>query len=301
MEFAWKPLSWNLLSKTNLLGTVYTWNELSHNYVSYNGTVGLLTDGIISAEQAFFVQATTASPAITIPGSARLHSGNAFFKSNVQDVLTLKLKGNGVLEDAAFIHFRSDATNGFDQEFDGYKLFGSADAPQLYSITTTDNLTINSLPDIASNPVVAMGFKVGVDGTYTLSASTIESFTNLSGIYLEDLQLNKIQDLTKNPVYTFAATTGDNAHRFNVHFAPVGMSENKSSDVKIFSRDHSVLVNIPTEMKGNIIVYNMLGTELSQQTIQSGLNTITLNVPTGIYLVKVDGDSGTTTGKVFIK
>ena len=55
-------------------------------------------------------------------------------------------------------------------------------------------------------------------------------------------------------------------------------------------------------MKGNIVVYNMLGIEITSKAIQAySVNKINLDVPTGFYLVKVDGNSNTTAGKVFIK
>ena len=208
----------------------------------------------------------------------------------------------GAAEDFAFIHFRPEATSGFDFEYDTYKLFGLQDAPQLYSITPSEILSINSLADVASRPTVAMGLKVGVNGTYTLTASDLGTFAAGSDIYLEDVLANKVQDLNSNPVYTFSATSGDLEHRFNIHFASVGVSENKPSGIKIYSNENTVFVNIPSDMKGNIVVYNMLGIEITRTTIQAySLNKINLDVPTGFYLVKVDGDSNTNAGKVFIK
>ncbi len=295
-------INWNALTKSNVLGSVYTWNELTHNYAYYNGAAGTLLGGIIPAEQAFFVQALTNTATITIPEAAREHSGTMLYKNTIENLLKLNVKGSGAAEDFAFIHFRPEATIGFDFEYDTYKLFGLQDAPQLYSITPSEILSINSLADVASRPTVAMGLKVGVNGTYTLTASDLGTFAAGSDIYLEDVLANKVQDLNSNPVYTFSATSGDLEHRFNIHFASVGVSENKPSGIKIYSNENTVFVNIPSDMKGNIVVYNMLGIEITRTTIQAySLNKINLDVPTGFYLVKVDGDSNTNAGKVFIK
>ncbi|MCX6304745.1 MAG: T9SS type A sorting domain-containing protein [Bacteroidetes bacterium] len=295
-------ISWALIGKTNVNGAVYTWNAATGNYFSYASGVGTLTGGIIPAEQAFFVQANAASPSVTIPAAARLHSDILLYKNSIENLLTLKVKGSEASEDIAFIHFRPEATAGFDQEYDAYKMFGMEDAPQLYSITPSENLTINSLPDVTSRPTVAMGLKVGLSGTYTLTASDLGTFAAGSDIFLEDVLTSNVQNLNSNPVYTFSAAPGDVTHRFNIHFAPVGVSDHKTSGVKIYSNESTVYVNIPADMKGNIVVYNMLGTEITRTTIQAySLNKINLNVPTGIYLVKVDGDSNTNAGKVFIK
>jgi hypothetical protein len=297
-------ISWNLLPKTNVLGTVYTWNGTTKNYVSYNTLdgVGALTGGIIPSEQAFFIQSLAPAATCTIPSAARLHSATALYKNSVANVLTMKVKGNDVTEDYAFILFKPESTVQFDTDFDAYKLFGMEDAPQLYSITPTETLTINALPEIAAQPVIAMGLKVGMNDTYTFTASDLETFPSGTVIILEDLLASKVQDLNSNPVYTFAASPGDPVHRFNVHFAAVGVSENKLSDIHIYSAEKTIYVNIPSEMKGNIIVYNMLGREITRTSIQShSLSKINLDAPTGFYLVKVEGDYNTSAGKVFIR
>lgn len=295
-------ISWDAITSSNVGGAVYTWNGATLNYVSYSGGIGGLTGGIIPAEQAFFVQATGASPTISMPASARQHSVAPIYKNTVENLLTLKVKGNEATEDYAFIHFRTDATTGFDAEFDAYKLFGMESAPQLYSITPSDILSINCLPDVSSQPVVAMGLKVGVNEIYTLTASDLESFTTGSGIFLEDVQTSYVQDLTVNPVYSFTAAPGDDVHRFNIHFSPVGVSEKRASDINIYSAGHTVYVNIPSDINGNIVIYNLLGSEITRKSIQSNsLNKINLDVPLGYYLVKVDGNSATAAGKVFIR
>jgi hypothetical protein len=295
-------ISWDALTRSNLLGSVYTWSESAHNYVSYASGPGGLTGGILPAEQAFFVQATGAGASITIPAGARLHASTGLYKNTMENLLTMKVSAGNGTQDLAFIQFRPEATNGFDTEFDAYKLFGMDDAPQFYSMVSNDILSINSLPEISAQPVIPMGLKVGFSETYVLTASDIESFPTGTQIFLEDLMTSNVQDLSTNPVYSFNASAGDPVHRFNIHFSPVGMPESKTSTIRIYSADKTVYVNIPTEMNGTIIVYNLLGSEITRQTIQgNSLNKFNLNVPTGIYLVKVDGDSNAKAEKVFIR
>jgi hypothetical protein len=55
-------------------------------------------------------------------------------------------------------------------------------------------------------------------------------------------------------------------------------------------------------MTGTITVYNLLGSEITRTSIQSQtLNKINVNVPSGYYLVKVNGSSANAAGKVFIR
>jgi hypothetical protein len=94
-----------------------------------------------------------------------------------------------------------------------------------------------------------------------------------------------------------------NTVRFNLHFSPVGIPEIASGKINFYSKLKDVYVNIPTSMHGNIVIYNLLGSEVANQVIQGNtLNRISLNSsPTGYYIVKVIGDGGITAGKVFIQ
>ena len=260
-------------------------------------------DGIIPAEQGFFVKTTTNNLSLTLPANKRVHtSPEKYFKSSFSDLLSLKIAGNGK-EDEALIYFDADATEGFDPQFDGYKLYGADAAPQLFSILPNDNLTINTLPSVDSNPVVAVGLKVGVTETYTITASGMETFANGSDIYLVDLFLNKTQNLNNNPVYEFTASPGSDMHRFDVHFAPTtGIAQGTSNNIKIYAAEKSVYVNVPMALQGVIIVYDLLGKEVKRVPIEGNmLNKVNLNVQLGYYLVKVLGDNSTVSGKVFIR
>ncbi len=278
---------------------VYDYNQYKVKIPGVPGTF----DGIIPAEQGFFVKTTTNNLSLTLPANKRVHTApEKYFKSSFSDLLTLKIAGNGN-EDEALIYFDADATEGFDPQFDGYKLYGADAAPQLFSILPNDNLTINTLPSVNSNPVVAVGLKVGVTETYTITASGMESFANGSDIYLVDLFLNKTQNLNSNPVYEFTASPGSDMHRFDVHFAPTtGIPQGTSDNIKIYAAEKSVYVNIPMALQGVIIVYDLLGKEVKRQPIESNtLNKVNLNVQLGYYLVKVLGDKSTVSGKVFIR
>ena len=280
----------------------WVWDMTGKNYIAATQTIG----GVIGAEQGFFVHCNTTDNnlhpgIITIPNSVRMHSP-IFQKSTVNDLLTLKVEGN-ISWDQAQVHINPMATNGYDSEFDAVKIMGSPDAPQLYSMIPSGKLSINSLPTLSDSPVIQFGFKAGEIGNYTITASNLESFSSSTEFYLEDLVANTVQDLKTNPVYTFEAEPGQQENRFTLHFAAVGIPDNNSgTSVKIYASNKTVYVNIPTDMKGSIIVYNMLGIEVSRTTIQSNsLNTINLDVPSGFYLVKADGNPISTAGKVFIR
>lgn len=289
-------INWNTnVLLTNVNPTAWVWNGAGA-YIASTQTIG----GVIAPEQGFFVQAT-GSGSITIPNSERFH-GATFYKSATTDLLTLKVEGNNYW-DQTQIHVNSMATAGYESAFDAHKMIGGYDAPQIYSMLPEEQLSINSVPSLNGSPAIQLGFLAGSTNTFTITASDMESFTSNTEFYLEDLIANKVQNLKTNPVYSFTASQGQQEHRFNLHFSPVGIHDGTASTgMKIYSSEKTVYVNISSELKGAIVVYDMTGREVSRTEIQSlTLNRINLNVPTGFYLVKVEGDTYTSTGKVFIK
>jgi hypothetical protein len=295
------------LTRSNVDGGAYLWDGAAKNYVvyvtgGYTDPWGYGTfDGKIPPEQAFFVHVTSSNLGlIGFPNASRVH-GSGYYKESPSETLLLTANGNG-LSDKALVAFRPEATSAFDPEYDAYKLSGSADAPQIYMITPETNLSINTLPDVNVHPVLPIGYTVGVAGENSITVGGFESFAPGTALYLEDLLANKTQDLVANPVYTFMASPGQQEHRFNLHFAPVGVDEVDGSSIRIYASNQTVYVNIPSALNGDIVIYNIMGTEVARKQIISGsLNKISLNLSTGYYIVKVLGDSQTSSGKIFIR
>ena len=102
-------------------------------------------------------------------------------------------------------------------------------------------------------------------------------------------------------VYTFTASPGQPEHRFNLHFAALGINDKETSNIKIYSNKNDIYVNIPDQLNGDIIVYNLLGVEVMRKPIISNsLNKLNLCSATGYYIVKVMGDNKTKTDKVLV-
>jgi hypothetical protein len=217
-------------------------------------------------------------------------------------MIYLKIDGNGY-QDNMVVRFDPTATEGFDSDLDAYKLDGMEDAPQLYSFMKDNTkASINVLPGIPGNSVLSLGFKAGAAGTYIITASQMESFQSSTDIYLEDHTTGNMVKLNDSPTYTFTAAAGEANDRFKLHFGPVGIAETGSNNLKIYSVNQDIYVNITNNMQGDIIVYNLLGNEITRKTIAGNtLNKISLAVPTGYYLVKVVSNQITTTSKVFIR
>ena len=116
---------------------------------------------------------------------------------------------------------------------------------------------------------------------------------------LEDLFLNKQTDLLSNS-YTFTYNTGDDEARFIVHFTPLGVDEPENGTVNIYSYSNNIYVNVPENVKGDIVVYNVMGQEIARKAINTALNTIMIQESAN-YIVKVISNDNIITQKVFVK
>lgn len=291
----WGLGNWAL---TNINNEVHVWSN--GVYLSYAGRAGSLTDGIIPAQQGFFVKANASGPSITIPTAARLHSSQGFYKNNIADLLRLDVSGSTNYSDATFVRFSEDATEGFDAAFDAHKLDNDADAPMLYTMNAEKRFSINTLRSASETPEIPVYFKAGTNGDYTITASGIESFSNRI-IYLTDNLTGLRHDLRQNPVYAFSAAAGDDANRFKLSFATVGIEEPSGLNIGVYAAGSQIRLVLPELMKGRVNISNLSGQLLYSQNFNgSGELGIGASYPAGVYLVTVISANGSTTRKVFV-
>jgi PKD repeat protein len=302
----------NTWTKTNVDNSIWTWSSSDGNYVYWNGTngtgggtgVGTMTGGVIPAMQGFFVLANNSSPLLTIPQSDRIHDNQAYYKESEIPANTLMLEVDANdYKDIIFVMFNEQATEAYDNDFDVKKLYGLPEAPQLYSMITGEQLSINSLPELTEYRTVQLGFECGLSGTYTITASEIESFNGSVSVYLEDTKEGTIQNLSSVASHTFEYDPFDELTRFVLHFGePNGVGELNGDNVKVYANDNVVYIQKPAGLNGNIIVYDMLGQEIaSKKTSEEELIRIPVTNGTGYYVVKVQLNDNMITRKVFIR
>ena len=279
----------------NLSAFNWVWDQAFGNYRT--------TILVVPPAQGFFVQASNATT-VTIPNAARAHTSQGLYKNSPVNQVSLNVAGNGY-RDEAFVRFDAASSSAFDFGMDAPKIDGILEAPQMYSViasTEFPNLTWNTLPQIAGNEIVNLNFKVGVEGTYTITASDLESFVDDVAVTLVDLKNNFSQKLNDNPVYSFTATPGDASARFLLVFSgATGIDNPAFAGVNIYAYDRNIMVNMPAGIQGDITVYDMVGKELYRTPSHTGLNSIPFHRASAWYVVKVSNEKGNISGKVFIR
>ncbi len=297
----WDNSGW--VGKNKFDASIYVYD--GSQYLSWNGSTGSITDGVIPAMQAFFVKATDFSPLLKVGNSARVHGASPYKESEVQNLLKLTVYGNG-FKDETFINFNENATQGFDSQFDAYKLKGIVEAPQLYSIVGDDILSINVLPGFDNEVTLPLGFEVGAESEYTITAFDLDSFSDGVDAYLEDLQENVIINLSEQDNYMFTANPIDEPQRFVLHFfGSLGKDEmNEISDLSIYSYGNDVFIrnNSNELINANVTVLNLSGQIVWQQDLVfTDLEKIILNSKAGYYIIQVQTEKMNYNKKVILR
>ncbi|MCD4698765.1 MAG: T9SS type A sorting domain-containing protein, partial [Bacteroidales bacterium] len=298
-------------TKSNIDNSIWVWTGApgSGNYMYWNGTDGTNTEGwgtlsggIVPSMQAFFVKANNSNPSLTIPQSDRTHNSQSYYKdSGRPNSIRLDVIGNEY-QDAIFVCFNEQATNGYDGEYDVRKIYGLDEAPQLYSIIPEDILSINSLSELNEYRIVPLGFECDALAVFTIEASEIESFEEFITIYLEDIKEGTLHNLSNNPLYTFTHEIGDDPARFLLHFGePNGYNEPGEQSVRIYSNEDIVYVHQPAGLQADIVICNIMGQEIKREKVNNNeLVRMKVANGTGYYVVKVKTSTQLFTQKVFI-
>jgi fibronectin-binding autotransporter adhesin len=299
------PLDWTNASgwtKTNLDNATYIWNN--NAYAAFVNGVG--TNGgtkYIPEFQGFFVKANAAAPAIAIKKAARTQAGNStpYLKDELADVFKMSIS-NGTLGDQMAVYMFDGATTDFDGEYDAYKLFGfNEDAPHIYTVANDVDYAINAQP-VSESISLPVTVKTSASGQFTFTSEGFASFDPYTFFILEDQENGTMYDLQKNPSLSLNLNQGETSGRFilKIFKSSMGIGDQAINSIRIYAENKKVYIeNCP---KSEVRVYNLAGEILmSQKFSESVLNSMEVNVPTGIYVVKVIGQDGMVSSKVFIK
>jgi len=286
----WNDANWTI---TNFSGVAKIWNESAGNYTSIEA------DGFIPATQGFFVQASNSTNTITIPANSRTHDSQNFYKNSFDVSEKLELIATGdinTFSDKCIVGFRENASLAYDLEFDSHKLFGSENAPQLYSIISDEeNLSINYLPQSSKNNTVQLGFEVGISGIYSIEANNLDSFDTLNQIILEDFLTGFLHDFRQDSIYSFYADIDDDKERFLLHFKNSTKINEKENPDEIQVWAHGKNIYIKNKSTDNKIVYYYVCDILGQEIIRGKINgksdiIIPMKVKTGNYIIRITGN-----------
>lgn len=254
-------LDWTAASgwtKTNISETIYVWDPSTNDYLVSNGINGNLPDNRIAPWQAFWVQATAASPALSFTNDVKTiepylfiggeHAENGMAKSaaktadgdaaqaslNSQEAgpqtIALTLTGAGMTA-SNWLMFSDNGRNGLDR-YDAFRLEPLSDT-WISAATSMEpggpSLVINSLPEHATG-LMSLPYYVGAardgvpyNGSFELKWTISEEWADGRHITLMDHQQERAIDMLAESSYSFG-------HITEPEVAPAAMISQSDSD-----------------------------------------------------------------------
>ena len=308
-------IDWNTVTKgTGITNTYSTFNPSSNSYVEWNGSTGDATQYIASG-QAFFVQQTGATGGITIAEANKVsNTAGNFFRNKLTDHLKVSMKYDSANYDAAFIHFREDALNEFDN-YDGLK-FQNAGVNIASVGSDGKRYNINSLASLTETTEIPLSVLGSALTNFELKFEDVESFKNHE-LYLIDHYLNKMLLLSDGFTYPIALSS-DSASvkdgRFKIVFVQkatgINPNEKISNAFILYPNPAANTIHLLLDVKNtnnenvSFEIFNQLGARMQQGNLDFTTakdQAIAIdNLAKGSYFIKLQSISNHQTIK-FIK
>ena len=134
------------------------------------------------------------------------------------DRMYLYVTSDSEFSDVVYLIENDECTSGFDNGWDGRKLFGESYAPQLYVQTSDGKMSVNCSPSIEGTVI---GLTKGdEDNAYTFTFDYNERYE----WYLNDIYEQVSTRISPNNTYRFY-TTDDDAARFIISRTPIDRVE----------------------------------------------------------------------------
>lgn len=247
--------------------------------------VSLTPEGKIASGQGFFVRGTAAGGTVTLKNDYRYsnadtgYNNQQFFRVATEENLFerhrfwLNLKGEGSKFKQTLIGYSDIASDGVDGLDGSY--YEGGNPTNLYTILDDHPFVIQAyaLPfDI--NDEIPLGFKVGVNGSYTIGLDNFDGLFESQTIYLKDSYQDVVHNL-KDSDYQFTTQPGTFNDRFKVIFKPYSCDETTIWNGTAWSNGAPTLSK-KVIIQGDLTIID--NTEACEVIVQSGVVTLSSDV-----------------------
>jgi len=220
-------------------------------------------------------------------------------QASAQNLVGTRIDVQGArFSDQMWLFTVASCTYNFDNGWDGYKMFGTSMAPQIFGIEQDGYYQVASIPNVNN---MYLGFSAGVDTVYTFTFTHQNLCRCYQQLYMIDSVANKTVDIYQTgTMYTFTASATCNpVKRFKIVTskpADSNLTNTITTDVnqpystnnlRIYSSDKSIHIENPNQQQGKIKLCNAgTGQVVLTEDLSSQKNSIiNTHVPSGTYIV----------------
>ncbi len=280
-------IDWDAASgwtRTGLNNAIYMLDngQVSPVYATYVGGVG--TNGgsrYIATGQAFFVKSDGGPINFRATESVKsAGTQTTFFReAGEKDIIRIALK-KGNVSDETIIRFNESATDGFDAQFDAYKLKNQTF--NLSSVIGESKYAINALNEISCSTSLKLNISDAPVGTYQLELSQSDSFEAGVEVVLMDEFLGKTIDARSQSSYQFEITTDlkSTGSRFSLMFkgAEIDNAIVPESLLGACNSEAAYGITLPTSQSGVSYYATLNGSTISSQDVMGSGSNLTIGI-----------------------
>ena len=286
---------------------IWLWNQASGTYeVKTFGEAWILAPG-----QGFFVNATSTGTVTFDESNQAAQGTDTFLRTNSWTEVKL-LMTDGEKNRFTKLYFTDNATTGFDAGWEGEVFGGIQNEIDVFTHLVEESqgkkYQVQSLPlsDLESS-IIPVGVTVEAGKTATFSIENTNVPSNIN-VYIEDKQDNSFTLLEEDANFSFTPENNlDGIGRFYIHTTTSSLSAddfgfNNTLSIYTSSRENLRVVGVQNGT-ANIQLYNILGKEVLKSSFEgNGVNDIALpKLNSGVYIVKIATETGTTNKKIIIQ
>lgn len=214
----WDGPGW---TKTNMHDAIYVWDANLQQFASYVAGVG--TNGgsaYIPSSQAFWVQADTTAPVLSVTETVKADTDRVFLrKPTSDDQLLVRIEGSKYYDETV-IRINDDASQKYDAGYDARKLYSSnPDAPAISSIINHNDLSVNSIGSFTEDIFFLVKAIVSKTGTYSFDFILSNGKHGFSCILWKDLYSLQTVKITGDTVLQYALSDTTTLPRFEITMA----------------------------------------------------------------------------------
>ncbi|MEC5156961.1 GEVED domain-containing protein [Chryseobacterium sp. MP_3.2] len=300
-------------------GSTYSGN----NYAVYNGTGGtaatvpanviyssVVPTGTVKVGQAFLVQKKVlGTDPLNFKNSygpgldLRVSTSGTFYSRGeaTKDRFWLKLQSPDNLMNSQLIGYIAGATDGFEMDYDAEAF--SLSSNLFYSLLGNQKLLIQGKGQTFTNEdKISLGANFYQNGIYTISLESAEGiFENNQNVYLKDKQAGILTNLNQGS-YTFSATPGDTASRFEIVYKPdmvLAVQTNSKDELTVYREGNEFIVHAQNKKISNVEVFDVSGRLIYSANANSLKVIISAEkMVNSIYVLKINQGGQITTKKI---
>jgi hypothetical protein len=153
-----QTIDWDDVTQAAVTTSCYVWDDATSAYITWNGSAGSLTDGLIAPYQGFWVKGSGGSGSLTIATADKSNSSGSFYRT-AQTYSATFTATSATKTQTFYLSFNEGGDVGMDN-YDAHKLMPLDMTPRLVGMTFADDgsaLAVNNLPlDLTGTTVIDM-------------------------------------------------------------------------------------------------------------------------------------------------